>query len=148
MAQANYHNIIYMHQGGKEAFPRRSLCWLARESKPSWFNNEILVHFCKSSSSRTTCMQHACVFVAQCSAWSGLYTGMFVCTCCLNSLECNVVTVCSYCTDVALSADSRCQNFEARVIFVHVFVLPRCSQPFDIADNVSFKYTHSMGRAL
>ena len=142
MAQANYHNIIYMHQGGKEAFPRRSLCWLARESKPSWFNNEILVHFCKSSSSHTICSMHASLLYSA----VGLYTSMFVCTCCLNSLECNVVMVCSYCTDVALPADSRCQNFEARVVFVCLSC--HCVVKLLIADNVSLKYTHSMGNAL
>ena len=73
----------------REALPRRSLCWLARESKPSWFNNKILVHFCKSR----TIQQHVAAYsLVQCMhvvcAWC-IFVSIY--TRCLNSLECNVI---------------------------------------------------------
>ena len=53
LPQSNVFVVIEVANGTlkllvKEALPRTCLCWLARESKLSWFNNKILVHYCKS----------------------------------------------------------------------------------------------------
>ena len=65
----------------KEALPRRSLCWLARESKPSWFNNEILVHYCVSIKDHTIACSYLHIYCikARVVTMPVVYDNLFVC---------------------------------------------------------------------